>query len=97
MRAMEDMGAFGDVHTRYREGMWENELEGRGAVSSHRFEGDAIVAGRQLAIARGTLHLIHARDGTVRERQSYRGDRGPWTWTRLTPSGTPERRPPTPA
>jgi hypothetical protein len=42
--------------------------------STFRTQKDAINAGRDLARRLGTEHLIHGRDGRIRERNSYGND-----------------------
>jgi hypothetical protein len=64
--------AAGFVHTVYKNNTWLNEIEG-GKELPPRFvtkEG-AQAAGRREAIERETEHLVHKKDGTISERNSY--------------------------
>lgn len=72
--------AKGDVHTEPHGDGWANKVEGNMRVSStHETKSAAQKRGRELAILRKVEHLIHKRDGTIGERNSYGND--------------PERRP----
>jgi len=64
----------GWVHTVYRGGIWVNEVEGNGQLSSHATKEEAVAAGRDAARARRTEHVIHHVDGTIAERNSYGND-----------------------
>jgi hypothetical protein len=66
--------ARGWVHTVHKAGVWVNEIEDVGEMSSHHTKEEAVEAGRELARLRHTEHLIHHVDGTVAERNSYGGD-----------------------
>lgn len=65
----------GNVHTiRNAAGTgWVNTVGGR-VVSHHRTQEDAADRGRRIAIKTGSEHVIHARDGRVREKISYGND-----------------------
>jgi hypothetical protein len=72
--------ARGWIHTVYRHatGDWANEVEDSGQVSStHATKEEAVAAGRQLAIAARTEHVIHNMDGTISGRNSYGHDAYP--------------------
>ena len=64
----------GWVHTVHRNGIWVNEIEGEGQISSHATKDEAVAAGRQEAIARRAEHVIHRMDGEIDERNSYGND-----------------------
>ena len=67
--------ADGDIHTVPHERGWANEIEGsRGFSSTHKTKIAALKRGRELAILRKAEHLIHKRNGTIRERNSYGND-----------------------
>lgn len=67
--------ADGYVHTVPYAGAWANQIEGENSVrSTHRTKEEAVAAGRQLAIAGKTEHVIHNLDGTIAERNSYGND-----------------------
>lgn len=66
--------ARGWVHTVHRDGLWVNEIEGEGQISSHATKDAAVSAGRDAARARRTEHLIDNLDGTIAERNSYGND-----------------------
>lgn len=44
--------ARGWVHTVHRNGVWVNEIEGEGQMSSHRTKEEAVATGRETARAR---------------------------------------------
>jgi uncharacterized protein DUF2188 len=52
---------------------WINRI-GTKVHSTHRKQGTATTAGRRLAKARKTDHVIHGRDGRIREKNSYGRD-----------------------
>jgi hypothetical protein len=64
----------GWIHTVYSGGIWINEVEGEGRVSSHVTKEEAVAAGRDAARSRRTEHVIHHVDGTIAERNSYGND-----------------------
>jgi hypothetical protein len=66
--------ARGWVHTVHKGGIWVNEIEGEGQLSSHATKEEAVEAGRREAIYRSTEHVIHHIDGTIAERNSYGSD-----------------------
>jgi len=66
--------ARGWVHTVHKAGVWVNEIEDVGEMSSHHTKEEAVAAGRELAQARRTEHLIHHVGGTIAERNSYGPD-----------------------
>jgi len=67
--------ARGFVHTVPAGGLWRNRVESaellRGAYVK---KADAVEAGRREAQRRQTEHVIHNRDGTTAQRNSYRCD-----------------------
>jgi hypothetical protein len=67
--------AKGDIHTEPQGEGWANKIEGNKHVSStHETKTAAQKRGRDLAIIRKVEHLIHKRDGTIGERNSYGND-----------------------
>jgi hypothetical protein len=66
--------ARGWVHTVYRAGIWINEVEGEGRLSTYATKEEAVSVGRREAMARRTEHVIHHVDGTITERNSYGND-----------------------
>jgi hypothetical protein len=67
--------ADGFIHTVWKDGEWQNEVEG-----GDRLPGDfstkeeAVAIGRVRALADETEHVIHNQDGTISERNSYGND-----------------------
>jgi Uncharacterized protein conserved in bacteria (DUF2188) len=59
------------VHTVYRVGLWQNEVEGEGVDSSYPTKVEAVARGRELAIARRSEHVVHNLDGTIAGRNGY--------------------------
>jgi len=67
--------ARGWIHTVYKAGSWLNEVEGEGSASAlYDTKAAAVAAGRELAIARRTEHVIHNENGTISGRNSYGND-----------------------
>lgn len=67
--------ADGFIHTVHRDGKWVNEVEGgERASSTHDTKDEAVAAGRELARNRKTEHVMHNKDGTFGERNSYSND-----------------------
>ena len=52
---------------------WVNEVAGR-VTSEHRKQSNAIAEGRRQAIQRETEHVIHNRQGQIRDKNSYGND-----------------------
>ena len=65
----------GDIHVLRKDDAWHVAVEGvERSNSTHETQAEAVEAGRAAAKkARGEL-LIHAEDGTIRERDSYGND-----------------------
>jgi hypothetical protein len=55
---------------------WVNKV-GTKVHSTHRKQDTATVAGRRLAKAKKAEHVIHGRDGRIREKNSYGRDPNP--------------------
>lgn len=67
--------AQGNIHTVYRTGHWYNDIEGsHRSVQAFPSKDHAVAAGRVLAMAARTEHLIHNMDGTIAYRNSYGND-----------------------
>jgi len=68
-------GTRGGVHTTPNpEGSgWANQVYGR-VTTTHRTKATAERAGRGQAMDRHTEHVVHKRDGTISERNSYGDD-----------------------
>lgn len=66
-----------DVHTvKTPEGKWVNKVGGK-VASAHRTQETAADKGRQIAKRNESEHVIHGRDGRVREKNSYGRDPNP--------------------
>ena len=64
-----------NVHTVPTEKGWANKREGSDRASStHDTKVEAQAAGRAVAKTDGVEHLIHKKDGTIGERNSYGSD-----------------------
>lgn len=63
-----------NVHTFQRSEGWANRREGSERVSVYQTQEQAIEKGREIAAREGVEHLIHGRDGRIRERHSYGND-----------------------
>jgi hypothetical protein len=67
--------ARGWIHAVHRDSRWRNEVEGEGQIGhTYADKHSASLAGRDLARARRTEHVIHNLDGTIGERNSYGDD-----------------------
>jgi len=63
------------VHTVPTDDGWANRREGADRVSKNfDTKAEAQAAGRRTAAREGTEHLIHKKDGTIGERNSYGND-----------------------
>lgn len=67
-----------DVHTVPHENGWANVRPGGERASSvHTTQAEAIERGREIAQNSGGEHVIHGRDGRIRESNSYGNDPHP--------------------
>ena len=67
--------ANGSIHTVPKGSQWVNEIEGEGAIGgSHATKEEAVLVGRARAAQDKAEHVIHNRDGTISERNSYGRD-----------------------
>ena len=67
--------ADGFIHTVWKDGEWQNEVEGGDRIpGDYATKDEAVEAGRSRAFADGTEHVIHNQDGTISERNSYGND-----------------------
>lgn len=67
-----------NIHTVKHPDGWANRREGSNRVSSIApTQEKAIEQGRETARREGVEHLIHGRDGRIRERNSYGNDPHP--------------------
>ena len=66
--------ADGFIHTVWKDGEWQNEVEGSGdrVPGSFSTKEEAVAEGRLRAIRDNTEHVVHNQDGTFAERHSYR-------------------------
>jgi Uncharacterized protein conserved in bacteria (DUF2188) len=65
----------GDVHTLPHKGGWANKIEGSSRVANTAVKkAEAQTKGRAMAIRRIVEHLIHNKDGTIGQRNSYESD-----------------------
>lgn len=63
-----------NIHTVKHENGWANKKEGSKRASSvHPTQAEAIQKGREQAKREKSEHLIHGRDGQIRERNTYSG------------------------
>jgi hypothetical protein len=65
----------GDVHTLPHKGGWANKIEGSRRVANTAVKKtESQAKGREMAINRKVEHLIHNKDGTIGQRNSYGHD-----------------------
>ncbi len=68
-----DMPRKGDVRVVPGDHGWRVEVEGSSSArSTHGTQEEAARAGRQIARRSNSELLVHNRDGSIRERNSYR-------------------------
>jgi len=68
-------GEMAAIHTLPAESGWVNRREGSTrALSRHETKAEAVRAGRERARRDKVEHIIHMRDGTIGERNSYGSD-----------------------
>jgi ketosteroid isomerase-like protein len=63
-----------NVHVVPNDGGWKVRVEGSGRSKSYSTQGEAIRAGRKLARSNRADHIVHRRDGRIRQRDSYGSD-----------------------
>lgn len=63
-----------NVHVVPRDGGWDVTIEGAGGGSHYSTQREAIEAGRKLAQGNRSEHIVHGRDGRIRQRDSYGRD-----------------------
>jgi Uncharacterized protein conserved in bacteria (DUF2188) len=63
-----------NVHVVPIDGGWDVRLEGHRDGSRYATRNEAIRAGRKLANGNRSEHLVHDKDGRIRQRDSYRHD-----------------------
>lgn len=67
-----------NVHTVPTDDGWANKREGgQRASSTHDTKAEAQAAGRDAAKKDGVEHVIHKKDGTIGEKNSYGNDPNP--------------------
>lgn len=63
-----------NVHVVPSDGGWDVKVEGVGRTSHFSTQREAIQAGRSLARGNRSEHIVHGRDGRIRQRDSYGRD-----------------------
>lgn len=63
-----------NVHVVPRDSGWDVKIEGVRGGSHYSTQREAIEAGRKLARGKGSEHIVHGRDGRIRQRDSYGRD-----------------------
>lgn len=63
-----------NVHVVPGAGGWNVKVEGGGRASHFSTQSEAIEAGRRLARDNRSEHVIHGRDGRIRQRDSFGRD-----------------------
>jgi hypothetical protein len=63
-----------NVHVVPSDGGWNVRVEGGARIAHFQTQGEAIDAGRRLARGNRSEHIIHGRDGRIRQRDSYGRD-----------------------
>lgn len=57
---------------------WDVKVEGRQGAKHFRTQREAIRAGQRLARGNRSEHIVHGRDGRIRQRDSYGRDPFPF-------------------
>jgi Arc/MetJ-type ribon-helix-helix transcriptional regulator len=63
-----------NVHVVPNDGGWKVRVEGSTRSKSYPTQSEAIRAGRKLARRNQADHIVHRRDGRIRQRDSYGRD-----------------------
>jgi hypothetical protein len=63
-----------NVHVVPSDGGWDVKVEGIDRTTHYPTQGEAIEAGKRLARGNRSEHIIHERDGRIRQRDSYGRD-----------------------
>lgn len=63
-----------NVHVVPADGGWNVKVEGGMGTSHFRTQDEAVRVGRSLARGNRSEHIIHGRDGRIRQRDSYGSD-----------------------
>jgi Uncharacterized protein conserved in bacteria (DUF2188) len=63
-----------NVHVVPSDGGWDVRVEGRPPARHFETQNEAIRAGRELARGNRSEHILHGRDGRIRQRDSYGRD-----------------------
>jgi hypothetical protein len=63
-----------NVHVVPSDGGWDVKVEGRPASRHFASQREAIQVGRRLAQGNRAEHIVHGRDGRIRQRDSYGRD-----------------------
>lgn len=70
--------AKGNVHTVPHGDGWANKVEGSTRVSNTaETKAAAQAKGREMAVTRGVEHVIHKKDGSIGEKNTYPRSRDP--------------------
>ena len=68
----------GNVHTVPHGDGWANKVEGNSRVSNTAAtKAEAQARGRAMAVGRGVEHVIHKKDGSIGEKNTYPRSRDP--------------------
>lgn len=63
-----------NVHVVPHDGGWDVKVEGGRSSRHFSTQNEAIEVGRQLARGNRSEHIVHGRDGRIRQRDSYGRD-----------------------
>jgi len=64
----------GNIHVVPSDGGWDVKEEGARSTAHFRSQRDAMEEGRRLARGNRSEHIVHGRDGRIRQRDSYGRD-----------------------
>jgi hypothetical protein len=65
------MASRKEVHTVQTDKGWANRAANHRRISNHRTKALAEKAGRNVAVARHALHIVHKSDGSIASTRSY--------------------------
>lgn len=67
-----------NIHTTFKDNEWHSKKEGQAEpLSSHRTKDAAMKASVRAAKAAGVEHVIHGKDGKIKDKDSYGNDPNP--------------------
>jgi hypothetical protein len=63
-----------NVHVMPSDGGWDVTVEGRPGAEHFESQAEAMAVGQRLAQSNRSEHIVHSRDGRIRQRDAYGRD-----------------------